>query len=232
MTSLRELAVHSIGLLLALLRLSYCFAHLCVVRAKIYFHTRRSGHVRKLVHTMNSGKYPKINELPGYRQRNVPSYSLSSLTGELSRLLVEHGKEVGADIDPGDLSQFLFTECNNGFVDTNNLRRDCDELVKSRESHDDHMSQYFGREYVLDQADRHDLYNLKAKKINKYLLYYIQRGLCADCQRKFSFDDITIDHRIPLVRGGGDEFNNLQLMCGPCNVEKDDSLRFPPGDGS
>lgn len=232
MTSLRELAVNSINLLLALLRLLYCFANLCVVRAKIYFRTRRSGRVRKLVRTMSSGEYPKINELPGYRQRNVPSYSLSSLTGELSRLLAEYGKEVGADIDPGDLSQFLFTKCNNGFVDTNNLRRDCDELVKSRESRDAPTPQYFGREYVLGEASRHDLYNLKAKKINKYLLYYIQKGLCVDCQSKFSFDDITIDHRIPSVRGGGDEFNNLQLMCGPCNVEKDDSLRFPPGDGS
>lgn len=232
MTSLRELAVHSIDLLLALLRLLYCFANLCVVRSKLYFHIRRSGRVRELVHTMNSGKYPKINELPGYRQRSVPSYSLSSLTGELSRLLVDYGKEVGVDIDPGDLSQFLFTECNNGFVDTNNLRRDCDELVKSRESHDDHTPQYFGREYVLSNAERCKFYDLHELRKNKYLLYYIQMGSCAYCKKKLTFDEITIDHKCPKSRGGGNEYSNLQLMCGPCNVEKDDSLRFPPGDGS
>ena len=231
MTSLRELAVNSINLLLALLRLLYCFANLCVVRAKIYFRTRRSSRVGKLVRTMSSREYPKINELPGYRQRNVPSYSLSSLTGELSRLLAEYGKEVGADIDPGDLSQFLFTKCNNGFVDTNNLRRDCDELVKSRESRDDHTPQYFGREYVLSKAKRCKFYDLHDLRKNKYLLYYIQMGSCVHCKKKLTFDEITIDHKRPKSRGGGDEYSNLQLMCGSCNVEKGDSLRLSSREG-
>lgn len=230
MTSLRELTIHSINLLLALLRLLYCFANLCVVRAKIYFRIRRSDRVSGLARTMNSGEYPKVNDLPGYRQRNVPSYSLSSLTGELSRLLAEYGREVGADIDPGDLSQFLFTECNNGFVDTNSLRRDCGELVKSRDSRDEHTPQYFGREYVLSKAKRSQFYDLHDIRKNKYLLYYIQMGSCVHCKKKLTFSNITIDHKCPKSRGGGDEYSNLQLMCGYCNVEKGDSLRLSPGE--
>jgi 5-methylcytosine-specific restriction enzyme A len=35
---------------------------------------------------------------------------------------------------------------------------------------------------------------------------------------------LTIDHRIPVSKGGTDADSNLQTMCGPCNTAKGDSL--------
>lgn len=231
MTSLRELTVRSIKLLLALLRLLSSSVRLSVVRARTYISTRRSGYVSRPATTINSGRWPKINDLPGYPQRNVPSYSPTSLTGEFSGILSDYGKDIGVEIDSRDLSQFLFTECNDGYFDSNSLARDCDELVKSRGTRDTHTSQHFGREYVLSEAKRDEYYNLHDMRRNKYLLYYIQRGVCVHCKRKLTFDNITIDHKRPKSRGGGDEFSNLQLMCGPCNVGKGDSLGFSPREG-
>ena len=34
----------------------------------------------------------------------------------------------------------------------------------------------------------------------------------------------TIDHVLPLSRGGVDNFSNMQIMCYRCNIDKDDNL--------
>lgn len=38
-------------------------------------------------------------------------------------------------------------------------------------------------------------------------------GKCALCGRKLLFEDITIDHKIPLACGGADSVENLQICC-------------------
>ena len=228
MTSLRELTVRLVELVYASLRLLFSFAGLSAVRARTYIDTHRSRYMSRPATTINSGQWRKINDLPGYPQRRIPSYSPTSLTREFAETLFDYGKDIGVEIDSSDLSYFLFTECNDGYFDSNSLARDCDELLKSRGIRDAHTPQYFGREYVLGEASRHEQYKLHDKKRNKYLLYYSQRGVCEGCSRKFAFDDMTRDHMRPIASGGGDEFDNLQLMCGPCNEEKGDSWDSHP----
>lgn len=47
---------------------------------------------------------------------------------------------------------------------------------------------------------------------------YARDGLvCVSCG---STTDLTVDHRIPVSKGGTDEFDNLQTMCRPCNIRK------------
>lgn len=56
------------------------------------------------------------------------------------------------------------------------------------------------------------------------VLKLIERGdpyLCAECS---SPDSITVDHVVPLSRGGGDELDNLRFLCGPCNSRKRDRI--------
>lgn len=48
-----------------------------------------------------------------------------------------------------------------------------------------------------------------------------QRGRCAHCQRKTR---LTIDHIVPLSRGGTNFAYNIQGLCGPCNFSKQDTL--------
>lgn len=40
------------------------------------------------------------------------------------------------------------------------------------------------------------------------------------CQLCATRDDLTFDHIIPKIRGGGNSWDNLCIMCGPCNVAK------------
>ena len=44
---------------------------------------------------------------------------------------------------------------------------------------------------------------------------------CVGCNATFSEKlPATVDHKTPLVRGGTNSLDNLQLLCGPCNSSK------------
>ena len=47
-------------------------------------------------------------------------------------------------------------------------------------------------------------------------------GKCAGCGVLFPFRNMTVDHIIPRSKGGQDNEENLQLLCGACNSEKGD----------
>jgi 5-methylcytosine-specific restriction endonuclease McrA len=43
---------------------------------------------------------------------------------------------------------------------------------------------------------------------------------CRYCRRWFTFQEIAIDHAVPLSRGGGQGLENLDFPCQPCNQRK------------
>ena len=47
-----------------------------------------------------------------------------------------------------------------------------------------------------------------------------QNNKCVYCQTDITNTKFHIDHRTPLVRGGGHIRKNLQLLCPPCNLKK------------
>jgi hypothetical protein len=44
------------------------------------------------------------------------------------------------------------------------------------------------------------------------------------CARCSTTDNLTLDHIVPRSRGGSNRIVNLQLLCGPCNQAKGDTL--------
>ena len=48
----------------------------------------------------------------------------------------------------------------------------------------------------------------------------LQKGICYHCGQKFSPKDLTMDHLVPLVRGGKTGKNNVVISCKKCNSEK------------
>jgi 5-methylcytosine-specific restriction endonuclease McrA len=56
----------------------------------------------------------------------------------------------------------------------------------------------------------------------KECLYKKQDGLCNACKTKFDIRNLEIDHIIPKAKGGGDYYENYQLLCGSCNRIKGD----------
>jgi len=56
----------------------------------------------------------------------------------------------------------------------------------------------------------------------KECLYKEQNGLCNACGTEFNIRNLEIDHIIPKTKGGGDYYENYQLLCGSCNRIKGD----------
>lgn len=46
------------------------------------------------------------------------------------------------------------------------------------------------------------------------------KGRCYFCGRTLSLRTMTIDHLVPIVRGGSQDIDNMCIACGPCNTAK------------
>ena len=53
-------------------------------------------------------------------------------------------------------------------------------------------------------------------------LYKEQKGKCNACGKDFDIYNLEVDHIIPKSKGGGDYYENYQLLCGNCNRIKGD----------
>ncbi|MGE0762220.1 MAG: HNH endonuclease [Bdellovibrionales bacterium] len=51
------------------------------------------------------------------------------------------------------------------------------------------------------------------------------KGLCYHCGERFSGEELSMDHLIPIVRGGVSSKNNVVVSCKPCNSAKGHSTR-------
>ena len=56
----------------------------------------------------------------------------------------------------------------------------------------------------------------------KERLYKEQNGLCNACGSAFNIWNLETDHIIPKAKGGGDYYENYQLLCSSCNKIKGD----------
>ena len=67
------------------------------------------------------------------------------------------------------------------------------------------------------------------RKVKNGLLR-VQKGRCAYCGQTHRSHYLVIDHKHPVSRGGGDEIDNLQLLCNSCNMRKgiqsDEEFRY------
>ena len=48
----------------------------------------------------------------------------------------------------------------------------------------------------------------------------LQAGVCDYCGASFDRDDLTMDHIVPVARGGRSVKGNVAVSCKPCNTEK------------
>ena len=71
-----------------------------------------------------------------------------------------------------------------------------------------------------DIPRRTDLGPVPHYRTQKHTLYGKFEGICQGCLVLFPFRNLTIDHIIPVSRGGTDHLENLQLLCGSCNSMK------------
>ena len=77
--------------------------------------------------------------------------------------------------------------------------------------------------YRVDIPNRTDIKIDKRKKKDiKHELFGKQEGLCSGCKIMFNYANFEVDHIVPQSKGGGDNIENLQLLCSSCNKIKGD----------
>jgi 5-methylcytosine-specific restriction endonuclease McrA len=81
------------------------------------------------------------------------------------------------------------------------------------------MNDSFFIEVSLEEIERE---RRKAKELKKTSWWKNKRasGICYYCKKKFPVQDLTMDHLIPLIRGGKSIKANLVPACKDCNSQK------------
>jgi 5-methylcytosine-specific restriction enzyme A len=60
-------------------------------------------------------------------------------------------------------------------------------------------------------------------EVSKYV-FQRDKYQCQSCGKTTLKTDLTIDHIIPLSRGGQNDISNLQTLCFICNQQKTDKI--------
>ena len=65
-------------------------------------------------------------------------------------------------------------------------------------------------------------------RFGKNNLYIRDLFTCQYCDNRFSKVNLTLDHVVPLSKGGRTEWTNIVAACGPCNVAKGNKTIMKP----
>ena len=62
----------------------------------------------------------------------------------------------------------------------------------------------------------------KARELRKSQWWHqkVSRGRCEHCEGRFPPGELTMDHLVPLARGGISSKSNIVVACRPCNQSK------------
>lgn len=69
---------------------------------------------------------------------------------------------------------------------------------------------------------RYDRLPRKEMRFSRYGIYNRDGGKCQYCGRKFALSALSLDHVIPLSKGGLSSWDNVVSACVPCNTRKSD----------
>ena len=145
-----------------------------------------------------------------------------------------YSRFVLASTNPGDLVLDPFCGCATTIVAAENAGRQWigmdrdpvalqmvyEQLGKLNENSADFWRQtgnIIPRERPPKRTDQGDLPHYRTHKRH---LYSIQDGKCAGCDYPKAYHGLDVDHDVPKSRGGGDEIENLNLLCPRCNRRK------------
>ncbi len=66
-------------------------------------------------------------------------------------------------------------------------------------------------------------------KFSRANIYLRDQNRCQYCGKKFSSSELSLDHVIPISRGGKSTWENVVCACLPCNVSKGNKLLTEAG---
>ncbi len=137
---------------------------------------------------------------------------------------------IEASSNQGDIVMDPFCGCATAMVSAQHLHRKwigIDIELQARDLVIDRLSDAGGLfgdfTHVQKPPKRDDITPIKlGKKGLREQLHKEQKGICNGCMNKYQIKDFDIDHILPRAKGGQDNVENLQLLCGNCNKVKGD----------
>ena len=76
-------------------------------------------------------------------------------------------------------------------------------------------------EIVRDERHiRRERARARELRATPYFQELLRRGICRYCGKKFPASELTLDHIVPIVRGGRSTRGNLVVCCRECNRAK------------
>lgn len=79
---------------------------------------------------------------------------------------------------------------------------------------------------VGEEEIRRERRKAKELRSSQWWKRKLARGICRHCGVKFPPGELTMDHLIPIIRGGKSTKGNLVPSCKKCNTEKKYRLPF------
>jgi len=80
--------------------------------------------------------------------------------------------------------------------------------------------EYFDLDGVDDATIRTERAKARELRKSRWWQQKTAGGLCYYCGRKFPYKQLTMDHLVPLARGGRSTKDNLVPSCKECNTRK------------
>lgn len=73
---------------------------------------------------------------------------------------------------------------------------------------------------VSEETLKRERQKAKALRQSQWWRQRLGQGLCHHCGQRFKKEDLTMDHLVPLSRGGRSTKANCVVSCKPCNAQK------------
>ena len=83
---------------------------------------------------------------------------------------------------------------------------------------------YFSLDSIDEAVLRREKNKARELRRTRWWQQKTASGICWDCGLQVGFNNLTMDHVIPLARGGRSTKDNLVPCCKDCNTRKKSSL--------
>jgi len=90
------------------------------------------------------------------------------------------------------------------------------------------MTEFDPTEFFFDTADEDHVKREKSKarevRRSQWWKNQLGKGKCYYCEKRFHPSELTMDHVVPIIRGGTSNKSNLVTACEDCNQKKNNLL--------
>lgn len=98
--------------------------------------------------------------------------------------------------------------------------------IKNIKNTKNQENDYAEKNYVADSRKKINIRETWSESLKKIALSK-SNGVCCRCGKPLTIQNMTVEHVIPLSKGGTNEISNIVALCEDCNKEKSNTILEP-----